>query len=196
MIGLERNMSMTRNFITSSLAAVFLASPALAVAQDATRTVTINGEVEAACTLGAPASALLNFGTLTGPDGRLTPALLSAAVSAETEIENAWCNTPSSLTLTASPLTLTQVPAYSSPVGFSRTITYNATLTDWSAPIVNRPITPGNAVTINAAGPVAADPLGIEFSQLTGLVNGSENVGAYIEAGNYSATVQITLAVN
>ena len=182
------------NRILCALAAAVLA-PSAALAQSPTQTLNVTGEVAPACVLGTPSNATLTIGSLSGADGRLLPALAGSAPAAQTAINNAWCNTPSNITLTASPLSMVTPPVYAQQAGFSRSITYSADLTNWSGPVSNRPLTAGNAVTVAAAGAQAAAPsLGVVFSKLTPLVNGAETPTAFIEAGAYTATISVSLA--
>src|SRR5690606_27845810 len=113
--------TMTRKSLhAAGLAVALIAAPVAAQAQD-TLSFTLNGNVPQACALGAPADTVLDLDDLTGPDGRLTAALLSDAPAVQTQIPNAWCNTPSILTVDAGPLSLgTNAPAYPTPNGFSR----------------------------------------------------------------------------
>lgn len=177
-----------------------LAAPAAALAQVPSRTVTVTGNVAQACVLGAPTDATLDFGQLTdSTTGRLRAALASTAPAGETVIENAWCNTPSTITLTASPLTMTAAttPSYALQTGFARAITYTVSLTNWSADVSNRPLAANAEVEVASQGAQAAAPsMNVVFNRLAPLVGGSENANAFIEAGQYAGTVTIKLAVN
>ena len=94
--------------------AALLAAPLAAQAQTTqSSTVNLAGDVVEACVLGNPDVAEMNLGDLTGPDGRLTPALVSSAISASTFIPVAWCNAPSVISIDATPLALVNTPAYS-----------------------------------------------------------------------------------
>lgn len=175
------------------LAAAALAVPGLALAES--QTVTVNGSVAKACVLGAPANATLNIGALTNASGQLRPELTGSTPAVQTTIASAWCNTPSVMSVKASPLTMVATPSFPQQPGFARSVTYTATISNWSAPLTNRPLAADNSVSVNAAGAQAATPsLGIAFSNLAPLVGGSEDANALIEAGNYSTTIQITLA--
>ena len=180
------------------LAAGLAGLPGAALAQSApSQTVTVTGDVAKACMLGTPASATLNIGALTDASGRLLPALTGNTPAAQTTIASAWCNTPSTIALKASPLTMVSTPAYAQPQGFARAITYTANLTNWSEAVTNRPLTSDATVSVAAARAQAAQPsLGVVFSNLAPLVSGSENPNALIEAGPYSTSVQITLSAS
>lgn len=174
-----------------------LATPGLSYAQttEQTQTITVNGNVAPACTLGAPANATLELGALTGADGRLKPALTGTGPAVQTSIANAWCNTPNKITLKSSPMT-TSAPSVVTPSNFAREIAFTATLDGWSAPVVNTALTADRSVDGISTTPQAANPLTVTFSALTPVVSGLAQAGNFIVAGDYSATVTITLAVN
>lgn len=173
-----------------------LATPGLSYAQasEQSQTITVNGTVAPACTLGAPATATLDLGALTGTDGKLKAALTGTAIAAQTTIANAWCNTPSIITLTSSPLT-TPNPGYARPADFAREIAFTANLTGWSGAVTNTAMAANTSVPVTSNSAHAADPLGVTFSALTPVVSGGAQPNNFIEAGAYSATVSITLAV-
>lgn len=173
-----------------------LALPGVSFAQTQ-QSITVNGTVAPACALGSPTNATLNLGALTGADGRLTTALAGAGIAAQTTINNAWCNTPNRITLTSSPLTLVSPPAYATPTNFTRTVAFQAALTGWSGSVVNKALTPNVAVPVDSTTAHVAAPLGIQFSSLSPVLGGAIAPSTtFIEAGDYSATVSITLAVN
>lgn len=173
-----------------------LATPGLSYAQasEQSQTITVNGTVAPACTLGAPATATLDLGALTGTDGKLKAALTGASTAIETSIANAWCNTPNKITLKSSPL-ITSAPTLVMPSNFAREIAFTATMTGWSAPVVNTALTADRSVDGISTTAQAANPLNVAFSALTPVVDGLAQPGNFIVAGNYSATVSITLAV-
>ena len=177
-------------------AAVILAAPLAAHAQSATNTINLSGEVEKTCVLGNPDVSELNLGDLTGDDGRLDPALVGAALSAETVIPVAWCNAPSVMTLNAAPLSLVTPPGYATPPSFSRLVTYTATLSGWAGALSDRPVVSDSAKSVSASAAHAADPLHIGISNLATLdAAGTGEVSAFLEAGAYSATIVIGLSV-
>lgn len=176
--------------------AALLAAPLAAHAQVQSSTVNLSGDVAKACVLGDPDVTEMNLGDLTGPDGKLTSALISAAISASTEIPIAWCNAPSVISIDASPLALVDTPAYATPAGFARLITYTAALTGWGTTLTDRPVVNDSAKTASAAEARAADPLGIEVSSLSTLNDaGTAENSVFLEAGDYSATIVIGLTV-
>lgn len=169
-----------------------LALPGVSFAQSA-QTITINGNVAPACTLGAPTAATLQLGRLNGTDGKIAAALASSAVATQTTIANAWCNTSSTITLTSSPLR--HASNVTLPGNFTREVAFTAELKNWASPVINRALTDGVAVPVDAASAHAAAPLSIEFSSLTPVKAGVADQNLFIEAGDYSATIFITLAV-
>lgn len=177
--------------------AALLAAPLAAHAQAVqSSTVNLSGDVAEACVLGDPDVAEMNLGDLTGSDGKLTSALISAAISASTEIPIAWCNAPSVISIDATPLTLVDTPAYATPAGFARLITYTAALTGWGTTLTDRPVVGDSAKTAAAPEARAADPLGIEVSSLSTLdAAGTAENSVFLEAGAYSATIVIGLTV-
>lgn len=187
---------MNRKLLTALIASAALAAALAAQAQDASSTVTINGEVEEACVVGQPTEVTLALGDLTGSDGRITPALAGATAAASTEIETAWCNAPSTLSLDGAPMALSPVPAYSTPSGFARLVTYDANLTGWSAALLDRPFIGDAAKTVDAANAHAA-PLELVISRLAALdaAGTAENALAVLEAGAYSGSVVVSVSV-
>ena len=187
---------MNRKLLTALIASTALAAPLAAQAQDASSTVTINGDVEQACVIGQPTLVTLALGDLTGSDGRIAPALASANTAASTTIDNAWCNAPSTLSLDGSPLALTPAPAYSTPTGFARLVTYDATLSGWPTPLVDRPLNGDSAKTVDADG-AHASQLTLAISALEALDAGgtAPNTTAVLEAGGYEGQVVVSVAV-
>lgn len=191
---------MTRLIISGLIASFAMPGMALAQAEDvasqgASQTVIVEGSVPKACVLSSPGQATLPIGALTDGTGRLKPTLASTTVAVQTSFDDAWCNTKSTLTLTASPLTLTVTPPYASPAGFSRRVTYTAKLANWAVPVSLRPVQDDEQDTFDATGAHAALPLLLEISELAPLSGTSEAPTNFIEAGQYSANVVVTLAV-
>lgn len=187
---------MTRKLLTALLASAALAAPLAAQAQDASSNIVINGEVDEACVIGDPALVTLSLGDLTGSDGRITPALASANTAASTTIDNAWCNAPSTLSLDGTPLALSPAPSYSTPAGFARLVTYDATLSGWPTPVVDRPLVGDAAKSVDAAG-AHASQLTLAISALEALNAGgtAANTTAVLEAGGYEGSVVVSVAV-
>lgn len=188
---------MNRNLILSLIASVAVAAPLAAQAQTTqTGTVTLTGEVDRACMIGAPTDASLAFGDLTDN----TTGRVSNTASLSTVIPMAWCNTPSRLTMTANVMTLgAAAPLYSTPSGFSRLVTYDANLTGWPTALDQRPVLTPVAVTTDATGAHAATPgLTLTVSNVASLnaAGAGEDSSLVLEAGAYSGSVVVTLAVN
>ena len=177
-------------------AAALLAAPLAAQAQTTqSSTVNLAGDVVEACVLGNPDVAEMNLGDLTGDDGKLAADLRGANV-ASTIIPIAWCNTPSVISIDGSPMSLVTTPAYSTPVGFARLITYTAALTGWDSALSDRPVSGDAAKTVASTEAYAADPLGIEISALSTLdAAGTVENDVFLEAGAYSGTIVIGLTI-
>ena len=188
------SMTLTRTLLILGAAAAALGAPAVASAQS-TSTINLNAQVDQQCMLGAPSSTTLDLGVLTGDDGRLDPAKTGAAILLETGIETAWCNTPSILKMEADPLT-TVISAYATPNGFSRQLTYDAVLTGWPTPATVRPLGPGGEMSAGAGVP-HAESLLLRISRLNTLNAGgvAETTGLYVEAGDYSGQITLTLTI-
>ncbi|RYF93604.1 MAG: hypothetical protein EON95_08310 [Caulobacteraceae bacterium] len=188
---------MKRSLILTLAATVALAAPLAAQAQNASATVTVNGEVTKACVIGQPASVSLALGDLTGPDGRISAEKASATPSQSTTIATAWCNAPSTMSIDGSPLSLTAPPAYASPAGFSRLISYKAEVIGWTGALFDEPLVGDSAKTLAAPSAYAAtgDGLKLDISSLKTLnTAGSAAAAAIVEAGSYSGTVVISVA--
>jgi hypothetical protein len=143
----------------------------------------------------------VNLGDMTGTDGKLKPALTnstSGSPSAQTQISEAWCNSPSKLTIQADAMSQgANAPAYSTPAGFSRLITYNAEASGWPTNVIYRPAVTGAPVDSSAAGALLS-PIDIKVYDLETLnaAGSAESAGLVVEAGSYAGTIQLTLAVN
>ena len=192
--GKAETMIMSRKILIAAAAAAAFVAPAVASAQS-TSTINLNAQVDQQCMLGAPASTALDLGVLTGADGRLDASKTSAAVLVETEVDTAWCNTPSILKMEAQPLT-TVISAYSAPNGFSRQLTYDAVLTGWPTSATVRPLGAGGEAEAPAGVP-HAETLVLQISRLNTLNAGgvAETTGLYVEAGDYSGQVILTLTI-
>lgn len=189
-------MTMKRLLIAASALALIAGQAHAAESQ----TIVINGNVVQACVLGAPSLATINLGDMTGADGKLTTALVSstsASPSGQVNIPEAWCNSPSTLTISATSLDLTVTPAYSTPAGFSRKLTYNAQASGWPTTIIYRPATNFSPTASAATGALLA-PIDIKIYDLETLnaAGTGESPGLVLEAGSYAGTVQLTLSVN
>ncbi len=184
-----------RHLLLPLVATAAFAAPGLALAQSAD--IALDATVTQSCVLGSPAVSELDLGDLTGADGRIAASLAGASPSAVTTIDVAYCNTPSILSLDATPLGLEIAPGYSTPAGFSRLITYDATLTGWPATLVDRPLVGDSAKSTTASAAHAAPALQLSISRLEALnaAGTAANATAVIEAGTYSGAIIIGVAV-
>ncbi|MCC7267266.1 MAG: hypothetical protein IT546_07985 [Caulobacteraceae bacterium] len=180
----------------AAVAAALAAAPA-ALALPASSTITVTGEVDKACAIGQPTLVTLSLNDLTGPDGRISASLASSSVAASTEIENVWCNAPSTLSLDAAPMALLQPYLPLTPPGFTRLLTYDATLTGWPSPLVDRPLIGDAAKTATADEAHAGPNLVLSISSLEALnaAGTAPNTTAVLEAGTYSGQVIIGVTV-
>lgn len=187
---------MNRKLLIALTASVALAAPAAAQAQTATSTANFGGTIEKACVIGDPSSVLLTIGDMTGSDGRITSTLAGSTAAATTDIQNAWCNTPSTMTLDGEPMALTDTPGYSTPSGFSRLVTYNATLSGWPTDLVDRPLV-GSGVQTTTADNAHAAVLQLVISNLAALnaAGAAEAPTNVLEAGGYAGSVTVAVSV-
>ena len=95
------------------------------------------------------------------------------------------------------PGTAAILSAIATPTGFSRLITYDATVGGWAEALAHRPLVGDLSNSVTASTPWAADPLEISISSLATLnADGcAEAPTAVVEAGEYTATVTISLAI-
>ena len=93
-------------------------------------------------------------------------------------------------------IALTPAPAYSTPTGFARLVTYDATLSGWPTPLVDRPLNGDSAKTVDADG-AHASQLTLAISALEALDAGgtAPNTTAVLEAGGYEGAVVVSVAV-
>jgi len=190
----ERRMFHRLKFVIAGIAA--LAVPALVHAAE--QQVDITAEVAGSCGVGSPDVTEINLHDLTGPDGKLDPSKTGAAVLGQATIADAWCNTPHSLTMEATPMTLTRAVAYAQPAYMARKVTYSARLTGWAGfPISDRPHGGSDSVSVGPVpNPYAAPSPGlvIQVSKLQTLTPaGAEQADLMLEYGLYRGTVTITL---
>jgi len=183
---------MNRKLIIALSTSAALAAPLAAQAQDSA-TVHLTANVAEACVVGEPDTTTLNLGDLTGSNGLITSDLASVTTFS-TAIETAWCNTPSKMTLSGDPMALTTTPGYSTPAGFARLVTYDATLEGWPAPILIRPLVldTSNDASANTAH---ASQLDLVISKLAAVDGtGAESTTAVLEAGGYAGAITISVA--
>lgn len=151
----------------------------------------VTGNVPTLCALGAvggagsfPLGVLIN--TTTGK--------MRTDLSAPNQtITGSWCNTPSTIAITATPLVAVNSTA-TPPTGFTRTLNYTATASGWSDVATPAVFTVGAATNASATravnAPLAA-PISIAISSIT-------PVGAdpfLVADTSYLGTVTVTIAV-
>lgn len=179
--------------LTLALATVAIAAlPLAAQAQTAgSSTISLTADVAKQCAMGVPSSALIALGDLTGPDGRLTPALFSGVAETSVTFTGAWCNAPNTLAVDAEPMMmpLASRPAYSSPVGFSRELTYTAAVEGLATPVSNQAAAGTNGTVGANASAYSAD-LVLRISNLRTLGAGDNLI---VEAGTYTGSVVVTV---
>ena len=158
------------------------AGPALA--QD-TDTLTVQSQVAPFCSELTVSSTPMNLGSLTGPTGQTVSSFQSGA---ETERELAtsfYCNAPSTVTITATPLTTpnstTDVSSFTSRVDYTATLVWDD---------IN-----GNVSSTAASGAVIAVPeANIGPMKLT-LSNPATASNRRPVAGDYAGQVTLTVAL-
>ncbi len=188
-------MTMKPLLIAASLAALAAAGQAQAQV-----TITLNGSVDQICVLGAPDQVAVNIGDMTDNTGKLKVELTGSDASSapvSVEIDDAFCNTPSILSVEADALALQNAPSYGTPAGFSRAVTFDASVDGWPSNIVYRPAVHTIPSTSTAAE-ARASALEIKAFDLETL-NGAgtaESPNLILEAGDYSGAISLTLGVN
>jgi hypothetical protein len=176
--------------------AALLALPSVAQAQ-ASAEIQLNSTVGGSCGLGDPDLRVLDLHDLTGPDGLLDPAKLGNTILATATIADAWCNTPHTLSLQSTAMTLQRTVPYTEPAYMARRVTFNARLVGWPFTATIRPRNDNDLVTIDVPNAYAAASPGLrlQISKLQTLtLGGTEQAGLMLEPGDYLGTVIITLA--
>jgi hypothetical protein len=176
-----------------------LAMPGVARAQSASAEIDLSSTVHGACGLGTPDASVLDLHDLTGPDGLLDPAKLGSAVLATATIADAWCNSPHSLSLQSTAMTLQRTVPYAQPAYMARRVTFDAKLIGWPFTATIRPHNDNDLFTVDINSPFAAPAPGLrlQISKLQTLTpGGTEQAGLMLESGNYLGTVTITLAAD
>lgn len=175
---------------------VLLALPGTAQAQAAAE-IRLNSTIGGSCGLGTPDASVLDLHDLTGPDGLLDPVKLGNTILATATIADAWCNTPHTLSLQSTAMTLQQTVPYAQPAYMARRVTFNARLVGWPFTATIRPRNDNDLVTLDVPSPYAAPSPGLQLqiSKLQTLTpGGAEQAGLMLEPGSYLGTVTITLA--
>jgi hypothetical protein len=175
---------------------VLLALPAVAHAQ-ASAEIDLSSTVGGSCGLSTPDASVLDLHDLTGPDGLLDPAKLGNTILATATIADAWCNTPHTLSLQSTAMTLQRTVPYAQPAYMARRVTFNARLVGWPFTATIRPGNDNDLVTLDVPSAYAAPSPGLrlQISKLQTLTpGGTEQAGLMLETGSYLGTVTITLA--
>ncbi|MBB4082324.1 hypothetical protein [Brevundimonas lenta] len=190
---------MNRKLFAALTASVLCLAPVAAHAQSSdSATVSLSADVEEQCVLGSPSLTTLSLGDMTGPDGKLTSTMTGASALVSAQIDNAWCNAPSTLSVNAEVLSMgTSAPAYATPAGFSRLLTYDAAVSGWPSPVVDSPVNGDTGVSTAAVG-AHAESLLLEISGLDTLNSAGTAVasGMVVEAGTYSGAIVLSLSIN
>ena len=184
---------MRRILATTLLIALSVPAAAFADEGGGSATLTLQGEVNAVCAL-TPVSEGANVFTIGGGSlintqtGQLATGL---ATDGAKTITGSWCNAPSTITLSATPLTTPFSGAV--PANFTRAVNYTAAMTGWTtlntATIANNQGTPASASnSANVGSPTASDIV-VDLNTFTA------PGGARPVAGTYNATITVTLAV-
>jgi hypothetical protein len=151
----------------------------------------VTGNVPTLCSLGAvsgagnfPLGVLINTTT-----GKMRTDLSAP----DQTITGSWCNTPSTISITATPLVAVNATA-TPPAGFTRTLNYTATASGWSGATTPAVFTIGAASNPNATrsvtGPLTA-PISVGVSAITPV-----GTDPFLVADtSYLGTVTVTIAV-
>lgn len=174
-----------------AISAIALAVPAVSMAEPITQpltvAVTINGTVEARCSLANvdDTGAIFDLGEMIGDNGKLRPDLSAPPV----EIAASWCNSASRINVEADPLeAITSVPTL--PANFSDRVNFTAAVSGWtSSPATyDTAAGPGASSSQVSAGPVAG---GYEISIADFATENGDN---YLLADAYKGEVRVTIA--
>ncbi len=177
--------------------AALLALPGIAQAQTASNQINLNSTVSIACGMGTPDTTRIDLLDLTAPNGTLDPAKTGTTVLGTATIADAWCNTPHTLSLESTAMTLQRNLPYALPAYMARRVTFDARLVGWFVNTTIRPHNDNDLVTIEVPQAFAAQSPGLRLNvsklQTLNLAN-SEAAGLMLEPGFYLGTVTITLA--
>jgi hypothetical protein len=171
---------MTRK-LSLLLAGLVACAAAPAMAQNATGTVTVLGNVDARCQVVAPTNKTINVGEMTGTTGILDPT----RINGRTETLNVWCNQASAtMDVEALPLSNTATGA----AGFTNRVDYVATAVLGTASATD---------TSAAAGAGLAAGIGLSAGDITVTLSASQaNGGPRLIAGAYQGSVLVTIRPN
>ena len=176
-------------------AAVVLALPQMALAQQATGTINLTGSVAGRCSVvggGQAFSETINLGELAGPDGRLRADLTDASPDAVRNFSVVCTSATPRVRLSATRL----ATGTTAPTGYANNIDYTAQVAVLQASGTPPQITYTTASSLPAPTNV----------QLTApLANTADNVtirvysfgtdaGALLVAGSYSSVIHVTIS--
>ncbi len=188
---------MFHRFKLAMVGAALLVLPGVAQAQSASNQINLNSTVSVACGMGTPDTNRIDLLDLTGPGGTLDPAKTGTTVLGTATIEDAWCNTPHTLSLQSTAMTLQRSVPYAQPAYMARRVTFDARLTGWFINTTIRPHNDNDLVSFEVPQAFAAQAPGLRLNvsklQTLNLVN-TETPGLMLEHGFYLGTVTITLA--
>ena len=177
--------------------AALLALPGVAQAQSASGEILLNSTIGGFCGMGPPDTTRIDLLDLTGPGGTLDPAKTGTTVLGSATIADAWCNTPHTLSLQSTAMTLQRNIPYPLPAYMARRVTFDAMLVGWSVNTTIRPRNDNELTTIGVPQAFAAQTPGLRLNvsklQTLNLAN-NETPGLMLEPGFYLGTVTITLA--
>jgi hypothetical protein len=161
--------------------------PAAAMA-DSSATVTITGSVAVACHLGSPANSTIAVGTLSN----LSDGTLAAIGPQSTTIADSWCNTGSTISLSATPL-VAQSFSGAPPSGFTKAVNYTATASGWTS-------TPPSFATPTPASQTSNNPVAqtitVGVSAFATPSAGNRLVADPVYSGLITITLQTTAAAS
>ena len=189
-------MNKTTKFLeTAMLALVFAGLSTAAMAQTTSlptsRSMPVTGNVPALCSLGA------NAGTGSFPLGVLidtTTGKMRTGLSAPAQsITGSWCNSPSTISISATPLTSVNSIAVP-PTGFSRTLNYTATASGWTLAASPASFTVGAAANASASQAVTSaitGPISVAISNIVPV--GSDPF--LVADTSYLGTITVTIAI-
>lgn len=177
-----------------SLTALALALvPASALAQSAaTGTVGVDGRVAPVCILGDPNPATVNLGQLSASSGPRTGRVATIA-NRTIQLPASHCNFAGSVvTVQASALVVNDPAAPGA--GFTRSVNYTATASNWSAgssAATTAALRDGTNATSTGSGTTQPLP---KIGDITLTLSNFTTPGdSFLVTGNYSGTVVITL---
>lgn len=182
-------------------ALIALACPAVALAANPTSaTLTINGSVSQACSLGSVTGSS-TFAVTTGGSGLIDTATGLLGSNPQTDgnrtITGSWCNTKSTISVAAAPM-VAQNFAGTPPSTFSKAVNYTASVSGWAASAATS-VTGGDASGAGSSTNVAQTQTSPQAGDITvALSNFATGGGAsnrLVADPSYQGSITVTLAV-